>query len=275
MNTILPGRNRSTNTERLFSPAIWNDCPWKDIGDPRSGVDGVKFFDDFTTGGLITSPTTEAALVGTPYSGFGSSGATITYADLKGGAIVLTEVTDNEAVYLRSKIPLFQLSSALGQFWMEARVKIGAVSDDNIGFLFGLINDIAITVIQPLSTANPPIFENTNTNFVGFRAPEEDAGAVHTQYVANGVTAVTVESTVHTFVADTFVKLGMKKKKDGRLYFYVDNEEQGTSKLVPDATGTDFPADVRLCPIIGHRMGATASSGVTTMDWWAGAQLFD
>jgi hypothetical protein len=236
----------------------------------------VALFDDFDSGGLVTSPTTEAALVGIPYSGFGSSGATITHADSAGGAIVLTEATDNEAVYLKAETHPFQISSGLGAFWFEARVKIGTVSDDNIGFILGLFDTTAMTVVVPLSTANPPIFATTG-NFVGFWAREEDAGALRTTYVADGVTSVVVQAGVHTFVADTYVKLGMKfipsYTGGARLFFYVNGVQQTDSKVIPDNTGTDFPADVRLAPFVGHRMGATASGGVTTMDWWRAAQI--
>ncbi len=275
-NTIRHRQNSTTaTTDRKPSASIWSNCPWDEINDPRSELDGITFEDDFKSGGLITSPTTEAALVGVPYSGFGSSGAAITHGDYKGGSIVLTEATDNEAIYLKAETHPFQISKLLGKFWFEMRVKIGAVSDDNMGWIGGMFDTTAMTVIVPLSTANPPIFATTG-NFVGFRAPEEDAGAVHTQYVADGVTAVTVQSTVHTFVADTYVKLGMVFDPDSeyRLYFFVDGVRQTSSKVIPDATGTDFPADVRLAPFVGHRMGATASSGVTTMDWWRAAQVF-
>ncbi len=277
MNTIRHRQNQTTaNTDRKCSASIWGDCPWRDILDPRSEVDGVALFDDFDSGGLITSPTTEAALVGIPYSGFGSSGATITHGDQAGGTVVLTEATDNEAVYLKSESHAFQISSLLGAFWFEMRVKIGAVSDDNIGFIGGLFDTTAMTVIVPLSTANPPIFATTG-NFVGFWAREEDAGAVRTTYVADGVTSVVVEAGVHQFVADTYVKFGMKfipqYPGGARLFFYVNGVQQANSKAIPNATGTDFPADVRLAMFPGHRMGATASSGVTTMDWWRAAQI--
>jgi hypothetical protein len=270
MNTIVPSRTPTVDSDRRCSPSIWGDCPWEDIVNPRSPVDGVYIADDFAQGGLITSPTTEAALVGIPYSGFGSSGATITHGDAQGGTVVLTEATDNEAVYMKAETHPFQLSSALGKFWFEARVKVSAITDNQIGFILGLMDTTAMTVIVPLSTTNPPVL--SACNFVGFWGPEEDAGSVNSSYIADGVTPVDLQEGVHQFVADTYVKLGMKVKSDGRLYFYVNGVEQTTSKLLPNATGTDFPADVRLAPIVGHRLGAGTSS-LTTIDWWYGAQL--
>ena len=260
-----------SDTSRGPSPSIWADCPWENL---RSGhTDGVTIWDDFTDGGLITSPTTEAALVGIPYSGFGSSGATITHGDQAGGTVVLTEATDNEAVYLKSESHPFQISSHLKKLWFEGRVKVNAITDDQIGFLFGLFDTTPMTVIVPLSTANPPIFATTG-NFVGFRGPEEDAGGVDSTYVADGVTEVVVGALVHQFVADTYVKFGMVfDPADGnKLSFFVNGVKTADQKVIPNATGTDFPADVRLAPIVGHRLGASTSS-LTTLDWWRGAQL--
>lgn len=278
VNKIDFKKTTTADTNRGPSPNIWADCPVLEmIENPGRGM---YFFDDFTgPTGLITSPTTEAALVGALYNGFGSSGATITQGTALGGSIILTEATDNEAVYLASKARCFQISSALGKLWFEARVKVSAITDDQIGFLLGLFDDTAITVIVPLSTANPPIFATTG-NFVGFWGREQDAGAVMSTYVADGVTSVSVQATVHTFVADTYVKLGMKFDPDGfgegdgaKLSFYVNNVRQTTSKVIPDNTGTDFPADVRLSPLVGHRLGGSTSS-LTTMDWWRCAQLY-
>jgi len=276
MNSVDYKRNLSAHTHRGPSPAIWADCPVKDIlEDPGKGM---YFFDDFTgPNGLITSPTTEAALVGIPYIGFGSSGATITFSNELGGAIVLTEATDNEAVYLKSKGGAFQISANLGKLWFEARVKVNAITDDQIGFILGLMDDTAMTVVVPLSTAGPPIFATTS-DFVGFWGREQDAGAVGSTYKAGGVAGaggLVVEAAIHQFVADTYVKLGMvfDPNRNNRLYFYVNNEEQAEYKTVPDNTGTDFPADIRLAPMVGMRLGATTSS-LLTMDWWRCCQLY-
>jgi len=259
------------STGRRPSDSIWADCPWSEI---QSGhVGGATVWDDFTNGGLITSPTTEAALVGIPYSGFGSAGTTITHGDETGGAVVLTQATDNLAVYMKAKTHPFQISSHLKKLWFEGRVKVNAITNNQIGFLFGLFDNTAMTVIVPLSTANPPIFATTG-NFVGFWGREQDAGRVMATYVADGVTSVTVESDVHQFVADTYVKLGMVfDPADGnKLSFFVNGMKTASQKVIPNNTGTDFPADVRLAPIVGERLGASASS-LVTLDWWRCAQL--
>jgi hypothetical protein len=272
MGTVGLGGNMLANTNRRPSDSIWGDCP---IAAIREGsIPGFYSDEDFTQGGLITSPTTEAALVGLPYIGFGSSGATITYGDEQGGTLVLTEATDNEAVYAKNKPGVFQISSNKGRLWYETRIKVNAITDNQIGFIAGLMDDTAMTVIVPLSTANPPIFATTS-DFVGFWGREEDAGLVGSTYKAGGVAGaggLVVQTGVHQFVADTYVKLGMKfDPKDPiaagpAISFWVNGVRQSSYKTVPNNTGTDFPADVRLNWMFGHRLGASTSS-LTTCDW--------
>ncbi len=272
MNNILNRLNGSVDTTAHPSPAIWSKIPVSEINQDPSR--GWHIMERFIQGGLITAPTTEAALVGIPYSGFGSSGSTQAFLDEAGGGVVLNEATDNEAVYIYTKSKPFQISANLGKAAFECRVKVSAITVNQIGFICGLFDDTAATVVVPLSTANPPIFATTG-NFVGFWGREQDTGAVRTTYVADGVTSVVVQTGVHTFVADTYVKLGMTFNYDGdnKLHFYVNNVKQSSTKTIPDNTGTDFPADRRLGFFCGHRLGAGTSSD-TTIKWWRGAQLF-
>ena len=271
-NVIYKGSSTTANTDRNASPQIWADCPRDSI---RAGtVDGFYIDDDFAHGGLITSPTTEAALVGVNYNGFGSSGAAHTFGTGLGGELVMTEATDNEAIYTLTKTHPFQISSLLGTLWYEARVKISNVALDTMGFICGFWDDVATSVVVPLSTADPPIMATTG-NFVGFRVPEEDTGVVQTCYDADdaGQTVdaeVVVQAAVHTMVADTYVKLGMKfDPAAGKLRYYINGVEQTSTVTVPNATGTTFPADAKLGLLAGHRNGdATPNSGITTIDWW-------
>lgn len=269
----------SPDTSRCLSQALWKfgeGCPSYDELDngPRSGV---WIYDDFTQGGIVTSPTTEASLGGGwRYAGFGSSGSTITLADATGGAMVLTEATDNEGVAIKAESHPFQISSLLGALWFEARVKVSKITDDHLNMFVGLMDTTALSVNVPLSSANPPVL--TGCNFVGFLMKEADAGAVTSTYIADGVTPVDVQSTVHQFVADTYVKLGMSFQPNykgtgvAKLAFFVNGTEQSSTKTVPNATGTDFPADVRLAPVFGQHLG-NGSSALSTIDWWKCVQI--
>lgn len=271
MSNTVQYKTRTADTSRGLSPGLWADCPIDDIR--RFHTDGLIIDDDFIIqNGTLTAVTTDAVLAGIPYKGFGSSGATLLAGTAHGGEFVLTEVTDEEAVFMRSLITPFQISSALGDLWFEARVKVGSITTQ--GMIIGLWDDVACTVDIPLSAANPPIMAATG-NFVGFRMPE-GAGSVDAIYKADGVAVVagqTVNSAVTTMVADTYTKFGMRfEKRTGLLSWYVNGVKCANSKAVPNATGTDFPADVRLGLLFGHKNEGTGVS--STIDRWTCAQLY-
>lgn len=272
MSNVLYGPTNTADTKRRKSPALWQGFPVDRI---RNGELGGRYIDfDFTEGGEITAVTTDASLVNIPWNGFNSSGGTHTFGADKEGTLIVTEATDNEASYVRHMAWPFQISSALGELVFETRIKVSAITDNQIGFICGLWTNVACSVIVPLSTANPPIMATTG-DFVGFWGREEDAGLVGSTYKAGGVAGaggLAVQAGIHQFVADTYVKLGMRffpnYKGSGvaSLAFYVNGVEQATRKTVPDNTGTDFPADVPLGFMFGHRLGAGTSS-LTTCDW--------
>jgi hypothetical protein len=270
MGNVLYGSSFEADTTRGKSKGLWHDSGIEKYR--RLGMGGVYDGDDFTGGGAITAVTTDADLIGVNYMGFNSSGGTHTYAATTGGVLVITEATDNEASYVRRSSWPFQISALKGDLTFEARVKVSAIADNQIGFILGLWDNVACSVVVPLSTANPPVMATTG-NFVGFWGPEEDAGGVDAIYKADGVTEVVVNAAAHQFVADTYVKLGMKYRKDyqgsgvPKLEFYVNGLPKGSPKQIPDNTGTDFPADVYLNFMFGHRLGAGTSS-LTSCDWW-------
>lgn len=262
-------------TSSGLSGNVWKDCPSSD--ELKMGIrQGVEVYDHFQYSGLVTSPTTEAALIGLPLSGFGSAGSTITFADTAGGVLVLTEATDNEGNGLKSKSHSFQISSLLGKLWFEARVKVSLITVNLINMCVGLMDNSAMTVNVPMSTANPPILDGCN--FVGFFLKEADTGAITTSYIADTVTPVTVQTGVATLVADTYIKFGMVFDPNYRgtgvasLAFFVNGVEQSTRKTIPNNTGTDFPADVRLAPFFGQRLGGSQST-LSSIDWWRCVQI--
>lgn len=276
VNTVFHQENLAANTSANPSPAIWARFPTETVAqDPSKGY---HLFERFLHGGLITSPTTEAALVGLPYNGFGSSGATITYnnATAAPGGIILTEATDNEAVFFIQKTKPVQISANLGLMCFEARVKISNITTMNL--VVGLWDDVTVTVDIPLSSANPPVTATTG-NLVGFFMREAGA-AVDTMYYADdsGSTVddeTVVQAGVHTMVADTYVKLGMvfEPLNGNKLSYWVNGVRQTSTVTVPDATGTTFPADRQLGVLIGHKQGATAAC-LTTINWFRLGQLY-
>ena len=249
------------------SPIIWGDCPIL-RGEDMSRLFG--FHDDFDQAGLITSPTTSAALVGLPYSGFGSSGATITYSDELGGGVTLSETTDNEGVSIFSLSHCFQLGLTKGPFWFEARVKPSHTATTEQAMFLGLHDSTAKSITVPLGAAAGAL---SDANYVGFHKLDTDLTSIKTVYRANGVTAVTLQTATSALTAATYVKLGFKKDNDGLLTFYIDGVKQTTSFQILNDLGTGFPGDVTMAPILAMILGAAASDNTIIMDWWRCYQL--
>lgn len=276
------------------SPNIWRDCPWDSI--VNGEIAGSALYLPSNSGGLITSPTTEAALVGEPLSGFGSSGSTITRLSAAGGGLVLTEATDNEAVAIRTSACPFLITKYGGQLWFEMRVRINqgavaagtAIAANAAGWIGGLWSDTTITVDIPLSAANPPIMATTG-NFVGFRMPEEGTGQIITSYDTADATQtvdaeVVVNSNIGTLTWGTYVNLGMRfDPKDAdrlnttspgsaTLSYYINNVQATGVKTIPDATATDFPATAQLGLMFLQKLGAGTST-LSTVQWMRACQL--
>lgn len=271
MNDSQYAQDRTATTDRGPTASVWRDCPWEQI---KSGhTAGIAVMHDFETGGKLTVPTTEAALVGLPLNGFGSSGSTIAYSQVRGdgGALILAETTTQEGFILRDVAAPFHLSSGAGDFWFETRIKPLLIATNEMAFIAGLMDTTAASATVPLTMTTGAI---ADVNFVGFHKPVANTTAFDTTYKANTVTAVEVNSDVGTLVADTYVKLGMRfTTSNNKLAFYINGVKQASTKTLPNDTGTDFPADVALGWVVGMCVGSAASDNELHVDWVRVCQL--
>ena len=259
----------SGSNARDPSPGIWGDCPFLSIRD--GSMAGIIVEDDFESGGLITSPTSSAALVGVPYSGFGDTGSTITDAAELGGAIqLLSDGTDNDATSLFPLTTGFQMGLTKGALWFEARIKVSNIVATGVNFFLGLADNTAKTGDVPLTDTAGAL---ADLNVCGFRKPESDLGSVRSCYKADGVTAVDVETITSAIAAATYVKLGFKKDANGLITFYVDNLPQDDTFQVLDDLGTGFPADAIMGPCATLKVGAVTGNQTLIMDWWRCVQV--
>ena len=255
------------NTNRLHSGNVWCEAPIDAI---QSGFrNGYYFFDDFGSGGIITAPTTQAALVGNGWSGFSSSAAQISYDDSEDGGIVLAETTDNEGTVINQEPHPFVISNVSGNFCFEARIKLSHTATTENSWVAGLMDTTAVTATVPLTAAGAI----ADVNFVGFHKPEANTTAFDASYKANGVTLVEVNSDVGAITAATYFKVGMKKlATDNILRFYVDGLQLASTKTITGALGTDFPSDIGLGIVLGLAVGAAASDNTMTIDWVGAAK---
>ena len=282
MNAVDFKRNLSAVTGRQPSPALWGDCPVLDILE-NPGV-GIYEFQDFLSGGLITAPTTHAALVGLPFSGFSSSASQISYGNPTytnsindAGTLVLAETTTRESTSVRSDLVPYRISANFGKLWFEARFKISTVATNEIAFFVGLLGADSLTVDIPIIAAGADTHLIASKNLVGFKKPIADTTTYDAVYRADGQTAVVSIDGLGTLAADTYIKVGFSfdPKDANQLSWFVNNQIQSTKVTVPDNTGTTFPADVPLGWVLGLSVGTAASDNTLTCDWVRVAQLFN
>tara|TARA_R100000654_G_scaffold8278_1_gene19555 strand:- start:2671 stop:3462 length:792 start_codon:yes stop_codon:yes gene_type:complete len=246
----------------LPSQVIWADCPLLEMmADGR----GVYFIEDFVPGGKATGSSGY-------FGAFGDTGSTVTYANEVNGAVVLTEASDDEIISIFGA-PAFQITQNGGKFWFEARLKTSNITASKQAFFVGLMDATTVTSDIPLTNTGTI----SDTNVIGFHKEEGNTTAFDATYKANGETQVVVNENVGTLAVDTYVKLGMRfdpedTSGDATLRFYIDGVEQASSKVIPNATGTDFPADVAMKWFIGQSLAASETETLT-IDWVRVAQL--
>jgi hypothetical protein len=260
--------NKGSASGAGLSPAIWDDCPLLGVMcDPTIGY-GIS--DDFVDVGLSGTITTIISSAGLGrYLIFGGASATIAPDNALGGGVTLTLTDNNQGISLITKQNPFQITSGAGNLWFEARVKFSTITTNEQGWFVGLSSIITQSATVPL-TATSAL---ADVNLVGFHKPEANTTAFDASYKADGIDAVKVNSDIGTLVVGTYVKLGMKfDTSNNQLVFYVNGVKQTTAKTIPNATGTDFPADVLMAPTIAL-MAATDDTEYATMDWWKCVQL--
>ncbi len=283
INSITPRQNpvfatTPANTSRKPTPAIWGDCPWEDLNDPRSQLDGITFFDDFL---VVPNAVLASAAVVPGWGQYtlwqGSSTTTnIVDAQIDGGGITISPDGNNESVSFNSQVGGFRLNTSVGKFWFECRIKTSSIAVTTSNFFVGLATGPTATVIGsatvPLADG---VLDATNMNAFGFLKGEgatTDNGSVDFVYQANGVTKVVVAAAAAQLVADTFVKLGfICDPVAKKITAYVNGIPNATTKTITTSAGTDYPGDVAMSPMMAVNNGATVST--TTIDWWRFAQV--
>lgn len=261
--------SNSADTRRGPSPSIWANCPITDlITDPNVGH---YFFDDFSHGGVITAPSADAAsaLVGQNWNAFSTDASNVTQSTTE-SALIIAETTVDEGTTLYQDPSFWQISAHLGSLWWECRFKVSHTATTEQSFFMGFLERVTPTAILPL-TADGAL---SNNNLVGFHKPEANTTAFDFSYKADGVTAVEVNSDIGTLAAATYIKVGLHfEHRTSVLSCFVNGVKQANTKIIPNNTGTDFPADVPMRLVCSLAVGAAASDNTITIDWVRAAQL--
>lgn len=254
--TALPSNGLWAQVDaELEKPGLWTH-EWQDF--------------DVYLASEASIPTTEDPFLGGHVFVFSDTGGLFTKVDAEGGVRTLGSDGDNEGSSCRSGSYPFKIIQNAGELVFEVRCKSSTIADTKHGILTGLIEDVALTAIIPITAAGAI----ADKNLVGFHRLEGDGDKVDTVYKADGVTAVTVQADAVTLVADTYVKLGMTFNRGGDnvLRFYKDGLELTTTKAIPSAAGTDFPNDIRLGWFFAVLNATGTTPGDAQIDWIRVAQ---
>jgi hypothetical protein len=245
------------NTNAGPSPGLWGLAP-RDIWYDPAVAYGVS--KEFVNLPILVDGAEAVIAESGQWKGFGSTGAAAVSGRVMttaGGHYKLASDAQNEGASISREITQFQLTRDAKEFFFEASVYVSATTTLDIGFFVGVIDSTAASAILPIEAAG----DIGDMNLVGFHYPEADTVTFDTLYRADGVAEVDVGNGVGTIAAGTYIKLGMHLKK-ALLRFFVNGVPLVDTKVVPNNTGTDFPADVFLRPIIAMLHGSGVSGHV-------------
>lgn len=272
--------------KRGLSPNIWQQYGFIGgvLGDPSLFP---FFFDDFALFSLYATATNKAG-----YITLQDSGVTIQpgpAADNSEGEFGMVEIAGNDADNDEGHLELGVGTSGLVRIdptageravvAFEARLKKVSVADNAVA--------VAVGLGEPGFAAAEALVDDTGAlvaagkDFVGFQTLHASGEEIDTVYQIGGTATVNqVKDNAGTMVADTWIKLGMvydpRGAPDKKMKFFINGVELGDS--VTDAiisTGTAFPTDEEMTPILLTKVGAAVESKVY-LDWWAvGSYLVD
>jgi hypothetical protein len=160
----------------------------------------------------------------------------------------------------------------------ETAVRVSAITAAKWGWFAGLATGGAAGagITDQLLAADGSVF--ATNSFVGFQKLFAEGAALDGMYQLSGQTKVdgavnTDLDTIHTLVADTWVKLGLRYDPlPKRLGWYVNGVEVASiGAAALDAAA--FPDAVYMQPTFGAKDEAGDAALTLDIDWWGCAQL--
>jgi hypothetical protein len=283
MNSVNWRRNLSADTYRTPSPAIWADCPVRDlIEDPGKGL---YFFDDFQD--LPLAPTLTTQIAFGKYKAYAASGCTINRlsavnsVELQGGCLKVGMDTDNDEASIAQAYASYLLSgltSNSGKLWFECCYAQNSVATNMASVFVGLAETDAFTLAANAPHNSGDAIDNSGS-MIGFRIEEDGLGVIDT-VVSDRATSFTNigDTEAGTLTANTFRKLGFvydpAGPSDSVITFYANNQALTTKISKSTLTGyTNLDANS-----LGLLLSVAADSAGTSFEaylkWWRVAQLF-
>ncbi len=248
-----------SSTNNALSPAIWEGCPWNEIG--RNPSLGYRFFDDFLQVGATTAPW---VIVGT-------NGTAAGLATAEGGVVrVSGPGTDNDECTFSSNnnaAGMIKLSTTGKRLWYETRVRPSQVAT---------AQGIFVGFLEETGAADTNFTDDTTAmevlDSIGFQVVSAADGAacsyIDTIIQLTSGALVQVADHASDFVAATWINLGMVYD-GGTMTFYVNGVALADTVA---STATNFPLDQVMQLAWGVKCGSAAVSSLD-VDWVRVAQL--
>lgn len=274
---------------RLLSGRLWRGfapptCgPLGGVFESPSGNPAIGFFDDFFS--------FQATTLEGPYKILetgGDGGITVEQvadtANEKGNlALTMDSGSANDEAVLqwgRGLCAPFKLTGK--DLVFEIRFKVSAITAAKWSIAVGL-GDVGMGATDKIFADTTGAMA-TDADWLGFAkllaegASWDGAYKVASQTYQDGATKTKLDS-LHTMVADTYVKMGFRYRAHPKtLEWYVNNSLPGGHIAPAKLTATEidaatFPDDTFLAPVFGVK-NVTADTALTVnIDWWACAQL--
>lgn len=280
VNTIQHKQNRTTDSNRGPSAAIWADCPVAELQtDPGKGV---YFFDDFVD--LPLAPTLTTQIAYGKYKAFADSGSTISRlsvfnsAEVLFGGASMSLDTANDGVSLAHAYPTFRMSGVPGtdgKLWFECCYSQNSIATNMAAGIIGLA-EVELWTLSSTVPFNDADTLDASASFIGFSILEDSTGAVDFGYADRATSVTVTHDDVTTLAANTFVKLGFiydPERTTDCIRVFVNNVESSTVIARSTLTGlTNLDAN-GLGLIWAHTADSAGTSFVSGMKWWRCAQL--
>lgn len=262
---------------RLHSKKLWKDAPIKQV---MSGdCDGTYLFDDF-----INFPSHSTTTVINNYTSYLDTGGTLVQSATEsvGAAILDSDGTAADAITLATggnaggllSIP----ASPTAKVWFEARIKVSSIAANAPAIFLGFMQEGSFSGTAGVVAAGGAA--PADNDFLGFFRPA-NTNVFKFGYLVEGQTAQFPMTSMHTLVADTYVKLGFYLNPEDvpakRLKAFVNGTEFTTyitAANIADVAGADqFPSDQEMALTLALKQDATGLDSTATIDWWAFMQM--
>ncbi len=266
------------------TPIIWADCPVAAIQeDPRFGFHTYEDWKDFPLAG--TQTTQIGAGKYKVYATTSGSVAPVQSVNSvilgNAGVLGLNPAADNDGDSIAQAYPSAFITGSKadgGKLWFECQIAISSIASNIIGWFAGLAetDKWTLSATVPFNAASASL--NNSAAAIGFFGDEAGVGVYRSAVSDRATSFTSINATLGTLVAYTFVKLGMiydPEKTTDCISFYVNGVKDTSfySNAQVVAT-TNLKANALGFIFAGIGAASVSTTNHMFMRWYRLAQLY-